>query len=292
MKTLTLFTMTRRGYQLLADTVEAFRPLFSKVVIGRDAALDDDYCAQTAALCEEHRIPWCERGSHHTTVTEYAMAVGWRWMIDFDPTRLIVFHDSLLPRYRGFNPLVSCLINGDTRLGVTALFGATDYDRGDIISQHAAEIAYPCTIARAIEEVAACYRAAAYDVLNRVASGTPLTGTPQDESAASYSLWRDEADYRIDWHDSATRLERCVDALGSPYSGACTLVNGSLAKVLAARALPDVAIENRTAGKVLRIEDGRPVVVCDNGLLRIDALVDAASGASLLPLARLRSRFA
>ena len=35
---------------------------------------------------------------------------------------LIVFHDSLLPKYRGFAPLVSQLINGEEYLGVTAIF--------------------------------------------------------------------------------------------------------------------------------------------------------------------------
>jgi methionyl-tRNA formyltransferase len=291
MSTLTLFLMTKRGYRLLADTVDTYRHLFVKVVVGRDEALDDDFAAQTIALCQRHGIEWSERLPHHAIDTDYAMAVGWRWMIDFREDRLIVFHDSLLPRCRGFNPLVTSLINGDTKLGVTALFGAAQYDAGPIVAQASIEIAYPCTIARAIDEIAACYRAAAVDVFTFLASGAALTGVPQDEAAATYSLWRDEEDYRIDWHDAAARLARSVDALGSPYAGATTMLNGTLARIRHAQALPDVTIENRTPGKVIRMDDGLPVVVCGSGLLRISDLEDVSTGASLLPLARFRSRF-
>jgi methionyl-tRNA formyltransferase len=289
--TLTLFLMTEKGYRLLADTLDTFRNLLAKVVVGRDSALDDDYAAQTVALCEQHGIEWIERTQYSAIDTDYAMAVGWRWMIDFPEDRLIVFHDSLLPRYRGFNPLVSGLINGDKKIGVTALLGSAQYDAGPILAQASIEIAYPCTIARAIDKIAACYRATAFDVFARLTSGTALIGVPQDDAAATYSLWRDEADYRIDWNDSAARLARIVDALGSPYAGASTLVNGALAKIGHAVAVTEVTVENRAPGKVIRVDDGLPVVVCGSGLLRIGELTDAATGASLLPLARFRTRF-
>lgn len=291
MSSLTLFLMTKKGYQLLVDTVDTFRDLFTKVVVGRDDALDDDYAEQTIALCERHGIEWTEQVQSPVIDTDYAMTLGWRWMIDFPEERLIVFHDSLLPRYRGFNPLVSSLINGDTRVGVTALLGAARYDAGPILAQASIEITYPCTIARAIDEISACYRAAAFEVFASLRNGAALTGVPQDETTATYSLWRDEADYRINWNEDAARLARTVDALGSPYARASTLVNGALARIGHAAALLDVTIENRTPGKVIRIDDGLPVVVCGSGLLRIGILEDAATGASLLPLARFRSRF-
>ena len=34
-----------------------------------------------------------------------------------DERNLIVFHDSLLPNYRGFAPLVNCLVNNENRGG-------------------------------------------------------------------------------------------------------------------------------------------------------------------------------
>ena len=64
----------------------------------------------------------------------FKFAIGWKWIID-NTSQLIVLHDSLLPKYRGFSPLVNSLINGDTLTGVTALFASSEYDKGEIIEQ-------------------------------------------------------------------------------------------------------------------------------------------------------------
>ena len=88
---------------------------------------------------------------------------------------------------------------------------------------------------------------------------------------------------------SAT-IRRFVDALGWPYLGASTLLNGQLHRVLAVEPEPDVRIENCTPGKVLFVRVGQSVVVCGTGLLRLTALRTSAGGKAL-PLARFRSRF-
>jgi methionyl-tRNA formyltransferase len=290
---ITLFLMTKRGYQLLSDTVRSYGRLFAHVVIGRDPALDDDFSAQIQAVCDTYGIPHSYRGSSPARAieTDYALAVGWRWLINFPQERLIVFHDSLLPKYRGFNPLVTALINGDDRTGVTALFGSDRYDAGPILAQSSIPLRYPLTIAQAIDQIGQCYTETAIRVLQQINEGRSFGGTPQDEGAVSYSLWRDPDDYRLDWTCAAEELARTVDATGSPYAGAETLVNGRRAKIHRATALPDVTIGNRTAGKVIWMEAGKPVVVCGTGLLRIEELGDAESGASLLPLDSFRTRF-
>ncbi len=292
MKPLTLFVMTRRGYSLLCDIADRFGQLFEEVVVARDPQLDDDCFDAITSLCEVNGFRWHDRSSHSGIVTTpYVLAVGWRWMIEHDATKLVVFHDSLLPRYRGFNPLVSCLINGERKIGVTALLGATRYDAGDILAQSASTIEYPIKIADAIDCVRADYKATAVEVLERIECQEILQGVPQDEVAATYSLWRDEEDYRISWERPATWIARFVDAVGSPYKGASTLVDGVLARVDAAVALPDVSIENRVPGKVIWMEGVFPVVVCGDGLLKIVQLSADNTGVSMLPLSKFRSRF-
>ncbi|HVW52316.1 MAG TPA: formyltransferase family protein [Trinickia sp.] len=292
MKPLTLFLMTRRGYSLLCDIEERFGHLFEEIVIARDPQLDDDCFAAIASLCQSRGMRWRERSARDGgVVTPYALAVGWRWMIDHQSTQLVVFHDSLLPRYRGFNPLVSCLINGEMQIGVTALLGGARYDAGDVLAQSASSIEYPIKIADAIELVRADYKATATEVLQRIEREEGLVGQPQHDAAATYSLWRDEDDYRIAWGRSATWIARFVDAVGSPYKGACSFVDGVLARIDAAVALPDVRIENRTPGKVIWMEGTSPVVVCGEGLLKITRLRADDTGASMLPLKKFRSRF-
>ena len=292
MKPLTLFLMTRRGYALLYDVVERFGPLFEEVIVARDPQLDDDCYDVIVSLCEAYGIRWRDRSAYAGGVpTPYAFAVGWRWMIEDKDAQLVVFHDSLLPRYRGFNPLVSCLINGEREIGVTALLGAARYDAGDVLAQSTSVIDYPIKIADATELIRTNYKTAAMEVLQRIERREQLKGVPQDDAAATYSLWRDEEDYRIPWERSASWIARFVDAVGSPYKGAATLVDGVLARVDDAVALPDVRIENRTPGKVIWMDGVSPVVVCGEGLLRITQLRSDVAAVNMLPLSRFRSRF-
>jgi len=226
--------------------------------------------------------------------SEYAFAISWRWLINLEQTELIIFHDSLLPRYRGFGPLVSSLINGDHEIGVTALFSHDEYDKGDIIAQDAKSITYPLTIQQAIDTITDCYVSLATEITSKIMRGHPLDGQPQEEADASYSLWRDDQDYHIDWTKSAAEIKRFVDAVSFPYKGAFTLINNRPARVLEADALGDVHIENRTPGKIIFVQEGHPIVVCGSGLLRVcSAVSDNEDGeeVSLLPLNKFRTRF-
>ena len=78
-------------------------------------------------------------------------------------------------------------------------------------------------------------------------TGQLSTGTPQQEADATYRLWRDEQDYRIDWHYGSATIRRFVDVLGS-YERAITGLNSQLHRVLAVEPEPDIWIENRMAG--------------------------------------------
>ena len=67
-------------------------------------------------------------------------------------------------------------------------------------------------------------------------------------------------------------------------------MNGAIARILEVEEVPDVVIENRTPGKVIFMNSGKPTVVCGSGLIQIVRMVDD-NGRSLLPLKRFRIRF-
>jgi methionyl-tRNA formyltransferase len=205
-------------------------------------------------------------------------------------TPLIVFHDSLLPRYRGFAPLVCALINGEFRIGVTALLAGEAYDDGPILGQECITITYPLSIGAAIKTVCPCYIRLVDGILERL-DRRDFAGRLQAETEASYSLWRDAEDYRINWQADALQVVRFIDATGFPYLGASATAEGRLYRVLASTALPDMPIENRTPGKVFRLDDGYPIVVCGRGLLRIERMVEEGMEVTALPWRKLRTRF-
>jgi len=127
------------------------------------------------------------------------------------------------------------------------------------------------------------------DLTTQLKATGSVSATPQDHSRATYSLWRDEEDYDVDWSATAERLERFVNAVGFPYKGAATSVQGERFRIWDVETSRDVPIENRSPGKVLFVEDGCPVVVCGTGLLKIKRMTNEA-GDSALPLKAFRVR--
>lgn len=261
------------------------------IVASRDGAVANDYYEDIIALAQSLDLTVYDRTQVLPPAT-HLIAVSWRWLIKTEPDQqLIVFHDSLLPRYRGFAPLPSALINGDKCIGVTALMASEEYDRGPIIDQEVVEIDYPIKISAAIETLESCYKTLAIKVVKSILLND-LTAQVQNENDATYSLWRDEEDYLIDWTWDAPRIKRFIDALGFPYKGAATKLDGETFRILDCEVLPDVIIENRTVGKVIFIQDGLPVIVCGSGLVKIAQLKKNDTSENALPLPRFRSRFA
>ncbi len=265
-------------------------------VIGQDDGLADDCSARLAAFCDERGIRYSLRNDKAIAYGEdkydLFLAVGWRWIIRGIPQeKLIIFHDSLLPRYRGFAPLVNALINKEKITGVTALLGAEKYDAGNILLQKSLAVVYPTNIEREIHRMSIAYANLAVELLTKLDNGEiHISGYSQDENKATYSLWRDEEDYRIDWNDDANNIEHFISCVGHPYRGASAILNASTVRILKARVGEDVKIENRTSGKVIFIESNLPVVVCGKGLLVLEDIRDAR-GKCMLPLKKFRSRF-
>lgn len=289
---ISLFIMTSKGYHILQALVGRFGSGFiDRVVAARDKQIEDDHFEQIRDLCAAQHIEFHDRLSAPPVKSRYSFAISWRWLIDCgDGKELVVFHDSLLPEYRGFAPLVNSLINGESRIGVTALLGHKEYDKGNILHQAATDISYPLRIAEAIELVNHNYEEACLAVAEMIHAGQTLSGRPQNEAEATYSLWRDEEDYAIDWTKSAAAIRRFIDATGTPYKGASALCDGVRIRIRRAEEFPDVTIVNRDAGKVIFMEEGLPVVVCGNGLLKIyEAITE--DGSSALPLKKFRTRF-
>ena len=287
-----LYLMSEKGYAILTHLVKEFDCTIIKHVVGaKDNNVENDFYEDIKAVCGQANIPFLDRTQRALiTPTTVALAVSWRWLIA-ETNGLVVMHDSLLPRYRGFAPLVNCLIKGEPEIGVTALYANAEFDRGGVIAQASQPVSYPITIAQAINLSVRCYVELMDYIWPAWVEGRSLPARPQNEQQASYSLWRDEQDYRIDWHCDSNYIRRFVDAVGWPYKGATALLNGQPVRILAVEAEADVRIENRTPGKVLFInQQQQPVVVCGTGLLRLIMTQDEA-GKSVLPIKQFRSRF-
>ena len=231
----------------------------------------DDSFNNIKSICARNKYRFIE--AHNLERDFYIDAdivfvVGWQYIIHNLDDRFIIFHDSLLPRFRGFSPTVSALINGEKHIGVTALKPAESPDGGEIYEQKSVEIEYPIKIKDAYLLLSECYAQIAVILLNRVATGT-LKSFPQDESTATYSIWRDELDYFIDWNWSSDKIVRFIDATGWPFYGARAIYQSEEIFIDEAVLIDDLIFEDRHPGKIWLIKNGLPLVVCGKGMIQI-----------------------
>jgi methionyl-tRNA formyltransferase len=204
--------------------------------------------------------------------SDLVLFVGWQFLVSVDgATKYIVFHDSLLPRYRGFSPTVAALIAGEDRIGVTAIIATAGVDEGPIVAQDSFAVVYPLKIADALARQAFLMVPLAEQIINQWRStGGYLASREQDHSLATYNVWRDDEDYLIDWNGSADEIVRMIDAVGFPYDGARTHFEGGEIIVDDALALGDLPFVRRAPGKIWQLSEGKPVIICGKGLLRLE----------------------
>ena len=130
-------------------------------------------------------------------------------------------HGSLLPKYRGRAPINWAVLHGEPRIGMTLHRMVKRADAGEIIDQQGVDITPDDTAEQAFRKVLPC----AVEVLGRqidhLLAGT-ATGTPQDESQATYYNGRTPEDGRIDWSAGARQIHDLVRAVTDPYPGAFT----------------------------------------------------------------------
>ena len=285
------FLMTQKGFDVLNSLITSKQTQFIDFIcIGKDSNLEDDFSDKIKELCEIHSIAYFfkESLSEKKLNSDFYIAISWRWLLDLP--NLIIIHDSVLPKYRGFAPLVNMLINGENEIGATAIFASNEYDKGEIIAQEKIAIQYPITIAEAINAVGNLY----VNLVNQIISqGVSNSFQPkvQNENEATYSLWLDQEDYFIDWNWTAEKIKRKIDACGFPYDGAKTILENDIIVVEKAEVEQDVQIENRTVGKVIFVKENCPIIVCGKGLLRLTAAKNVKTKENILPLSKFRLKF-
>lgn len=142
-------------------------------------------------------------------------------------------HDSLLPAYGGFSPLIWALINGEREVGVTAHMMDAELDAGDIVLQRAVPVGDRDTTTDLFHRTLALFGPITVDGLDLIASGR-TDWTPQDRSKASFFHKRAEEDSRIDWTWPAEDLDRLVRAQSDPYPNAFTYHGGRRIRIVGA----------------------------------------------------------
>jgi methionyl-tRNA formyltransferase len=209
------------------------------------------------------------------------LAVSWRFYV---PPRLFtrprrgsfVFHDALLPAFRGFSPTIWAMIHGQAQTGASLLAMTETIDGGPLVDQTAVEIGPEESIAPVLERVTQAYLTLLESNLEDLLAGTARL-RPQDESRATFGCKRLPEDNRIDWTKGSREIFNLVRAVSRPYPGAFTHLAGQKLAVWGARPWPAAdRYVGRVPGRVVEVSPGLGSLVLtgDGGLMLTEVQVE------------------
>ncbi|PUB14146.1 methionyl-tRNA formyltransferase [Yoonia sediminilitoris] len=169
-------------------------------------------------------------------------------------------HASLLPRWRGAAPIHRAIMAGDAKTGVCIMQMEAGLDTGPVLLREETDIGLEETTGELHDRLSAMGAAAIVRALDQLPNLTPA---PQPEEGVTYAAKIDKAEARIDWHQSAKRIDRMIRGL-SPFPGAWCDISGERVKLLGSR----LAMGGGAPGDLL----GDFTVACGEGAVEITYL--------------------
>ncbi len=142
-------------------------------------------------------------------------------VIDYFPLGIVNSHFSLLPEWRGADPITFSVLSGQKLTGVSLMLLVAGMDEGPLLAQGTYKLAADYTTPQLTDDLIDLSYQMLDEVLPRYLSGE-IAPYPQDTSReATYSRKLSKNDSILDWSKPATQLEREVRAFaGWPKSRA------------------------------------------------------------------------
>jgi methionyl-tRNA formyltransferase len=190
-----------------------------------------------------------------------------QWALEIPSIGPVNIHPSLLPLYRGPSPMQWALLKGDAATGVTFIRMNEKMDEGDIIHQEQVAIETDddyVTLSNRLSEKAAQMLQQLVDDIGRHGM---MKGRVQDHTAATYAPIITKEMGRIDWRQSAARVDCQVKAFIA-WPTAFAYLDGKLLKIYSSRAEGSVEA-GAPAGTITGISKAGLEVSTGKGLLII-----------------------
>jgi methionyl-tRNA formyltransferase len=201
-------------------------------------------------------------------VVDYGVIIS-RNVLDYFPKGIINSHFSLLPEWRGADPITFAILSGQETTGVSLMLLVSKMDEGPLLSQERYFIQPGTTtpqLTDALVNVSAqlIKRDLPKYLGNSLAPVNQLERTVAPSKQPTYSRKLIKADGRIDWNKPATVIEREVRAYIS-WPRSYTILGGKNV-ILTAVSVEDK--NNKLPGSVI-VEKNRLYVMCGEQSLEI-----------------------
>ena len=198
-------------------------------------------------------------------------------VLDIPKYETINLHVSLLPKYRGANPIQRAIINGDKETGICTMITELGLDCGDICMTHPIKITPNMNCVELFEICATNSPELLEKTLLGLADGT-LTPQEQCEDGVCFADKLQKEECIIDWSKSAQEIHNLVRGVYK-CPGAHFEYQGKIIKVLETEPL-DENIEG-SLGEFVRFSKKGIDVKTANGTLRLIRIKPEGKGEML-----------
>lgn len=143
-------------------------------------------------------------------VIDYGIIIG-QDVIDYFPLGIVNSHFSLLPRWRGADPISFAILKGDAETGVSLMLVVEQLDEGPLLTQESLPIALDATTPSLTKQLIKLSDELLTKNLPSCVAGQ-LKLVPQPSQGSTYSRKLTKDDGQIDWQKPADQLEREIRA--------------------------------------------------------------------------------
>ena len=186
-------------------------------------------------------------------------------VLDIPKFGTINVHASLLPKYRGANPIQHAIVNGDKITGITTMLTSLGMDEGDMCLKEEIVISENMTDIELRKEISSLAPSLLMKTLRELYNKT-LTPVKQNPDEATYAGKFQKPDGLIDFNDSAKNIHNKVRGLLS-WPGCYFEFKGKKVKILSTEIIP--ALEKIPAGNVMSIEKDGIIIATGDGNIKI-----------------------
>ena len=186
-------------------------------------------------------------------------------VLDIPKYETINLHVSLLPKYRGANPIQRAIINGETETGICTMVTELGLDTGAICLTHPIKINENMNCVELFEICSEESPKLLEKTLLGIAGGT-LTPKAQCENGVCYADKLQKEECKIDWNKSALEIHNLVRGVYK-CPGAFFEYNGKIIKVMETE-----VINTSSTGKIgefINISKSGIDIQTGNGVLRL-----------------------
>lgn len=195
-------------------------------------------------------------------------------LLDIPRLGTINLHASLLPKYRGPNPIQWTIINGDTSSGITTMLSDEGIDTGPMLIKKQIELSDSLDSVELAEKISEIGGEYLYESIVKLNKGE-ITPEKQDDTQATYAPKLKKEDSIINWQDSSQAIHNKARGM-KPWPGSTTSYKEAQIKIVETEIIKDKKnINQSNVGEITGIINGGIAVITGEGLILVKKLQPA-----------------